>query len=375
MPSGEAGRRGEMRQRALPFGDEAVLLRGWPPGEPGETFLRAIHAWGVPGVAAQIGLHANTVRRWVDVRRVPAHYLADLRRLLEEPERQDDAADRYFTMPETAARCLARFRETMDALGVDLAGHTFIEPSMGEGCFYQVLPAGRRLGIDIASAHPDCIRSDYLRWKPEGPGPFVVVGNPPFGLRGHLALQFINHSAAFADAVAFILPQNFGSDGKGAPGKRVRGYALAAEADLSGEHFSRPDGSLIRINTIFQVWTRVGVERIAASARPDCSGFVSVKSLSNGGTPASTRNKAWIGHCDVYLPSTTYSGMKAYERFEDLPNRRGYGVVIHKRKPEIKRLLMGHDWRKTCFPSTNSAVNLRKSLIEDVVIESGLASR
>lgn len=344
-------------------------LPPWPPDEPHPTFVRALGQFSTGLIAAHIGLHENTVRRWTELRRVPTHYLPDLRRLLQEPH--EEAEDQYFTRPSTAQRCFSHFAKTMAGLDVSLAGYTFIEPSMGEGCFYSLLPQNRRVGIDIAPTHVECIKSDYLCWTPPGPGPYVVIGNPPFGLRGHLALQFINHSAPFADAVGFILPQNFGSDGKGAPGKRVKGYTLASEADLTGELFGRPDGANVKINTIFQVWTKVGVDRIALPKRPDCSRVLSVYSLSDGGTPSSTRNKVWIGRCDVYLPSTAYGGMRAYRRFRDLPNQRGYGVVIHREKAAIKRLLMDHDWESTCFPSTNSAVNLRKSLIESVVIDAG----
>ena len=78
-----------------------------------------------------------------------------------------------------------------------------------------------------------------------------------------------------------------------------------------------------------------------------------------------------IGKCDVYLPSTTYNNMKAYSSFEELPHRRGYGVVIYKEKNKIKDLLMKADWEKIAFYSSNSAINLRTSLIEDTVIKNG----
>jgi len=98
-----------------------------------------------------------------------------------------------------------------------------------------------------------------------------------------------------------------------------------------------------------------------------------VYSLSDGGTPSSTRNKRMLGKCDAYIPSTCFSDMRAFKTFEELPHRRGYGVVIHKHKREIKRLLLSHDWSQTAFYSTNSAVNMRKSLIEKVVIDGGYA--
>ena len=55
--------------------------------------------------------------------------------------------------------------------------------------------------------------------------------------------------------------------------------------------------------------------------------------------PSSTRNKNMLDKCDVYLPSTTYKDMKAFDSFEELPHRRGYGVVILKNKREIKKAL------------------------------------
>ena len=67
---------------------------------------------------------------------------------------------------------------------------------------------------------------DFLDWDPtqENTGcRWVAIGNPPFGLRGQLALKFINHAAKYCDYVAFILPQLFESDGKGVPRKRVKG--------------------------------------------------------------------------------------------------------------------------------------------------------
>ena len=125
---------------------------------------------------------------------------------------------------------------------------------------------------------------------------YIVIGNPPFGLRGHLALQFINHSAEFADMVAFILPQLFESDGKGVPSKRVdKRLRLAHSEKLPAASFEKPDGSPVNISTVFQVWTAVNHQHIRMPARKTCASYIRVFSLSNGGTPSSTRNKHMIG--------------------------------------------------------------------------------
>ncbi|MDD2731626.1 MAG: SAM-dependent methyltransferase [Candidatus Pacebacteria bacterium] len=286
--------------------------------------------------------------------------------------------DQFYTKPKVAEYCFDRFKEISKDLGIDLNKYTFIEPSAGCGFFYQLLPKKRRIGIDIEPKelsgvdNKGIIKFDYLKWHPKNKKKkYIVIGNPPFGLRGNLALQFINKSCLYADMVAFILPQLFNSDGKGVAGKRVMGYRLAYNEHLPPDSFIYPNGEEVKINTVFQVWTKINTDRIRIEQPKTCDSFIEVYSLSDGGLPANTRNKDMIGKCDVYLPSTTFSGMKAYNSFSELPNRRGYGIVIKKNKYEIKKLLFNTNWKQTAFFSTNSALNLRTSVIKDILIKSG----
>ncbi len=290
--------------------------------------------------------------------------------------------DQFYTKPKVAEYCFGKFQQVANEIGVNLDQYTFIEPSAGCGCFYQILPKNRRIGIDIEPKklsgieNKGIIKSDYLDWYPKNTGgKYVVIGNPPFGLRGKLALAFINKSYLYADMVAFILPQLFNSDGKGVAGKRVVGYKLAYNEHLPPDSFMYPDGTDIQINTVFQVWTKINTHKIKTKPIKTCNDFVNVFSLSDGGLPANTRNKDMIGKCDAYLPSTTFTGMKVYKDFYDLPHERGYGVVIKKEKKKIKDILFNTNWEKIAFLSTNSALNLRKSLIESVIIKKGFSDK
>ncbi len=125
------------------------------------------------------------------------------------------------------------------------------------------------------------------------------------------------------------------------------------------------------VAAIFQVWSKVGPHKINLERAATCKNFIAVFSLSDGGTPASARNKNMLHKCDVYLPSTCFTGMRAYKNFEALPHRRGYGVLIHKEKPAIQKLLLHNDWQKTAFASTNGALKLRTSMIYGVVMRGG----
>ena len=327
----------------------------------------------LPEIACLLGLHPNTVNRWVEMQSVPEQYAGDFRRMLGL---NGNAKDQFYTKPAVARSCYRTFRNVAKSMKVNLSRHQYIEPSAGCGWFYRILPKTRRIGIDLEPRGPDLIQADYLRWTPPKGLRYIVIGNPPFGLRGHLALQFINHSAEFADMVAFILPQLFESDGKGVPSKRVdRKFRLAYSEKLPAASFEKPDGSPVNISTVFQVWTAVNHQHIRMPARKTCTSYIRVFSLSNGGTPSSTRNKHMIGKCDVYLPSTCFSGMKAYRSFGELPNRRGYGIVIHRNKRRVENILMQQDWKQVAFPSTNGALNLRRSLIEGVLTSQGLHDR
>ena len=113
--------------------------------------------------------------------------------------------DQFYTQPHIAKRCWDVLNSTVDT---SLA--RFIEPSAGTGVFYDLLPEGS-IGIDIDPQHDNLIEADFLGWGPDrdDPSNTVIVGNPPFGSRGRMAVRFFNHAAVIAETVAFIVPVIF----------------------------------------------------------------------------------------------------------------------------------------------------------------------
>lgn len=328
-------------------------------------------------LANALGLHPNTVKRWItEARPPPTHYEGDLLRIMGRDASDVRFKDQFFTRPEAAAACAKWMTEAMRSINLDPDEFWFVEPSAGCGHFYEQMPTDRRTGLDIAPIGPAAKhlqRADYLRWQnPNGKQRYAVLGNPPFGLRGHLALQFINKSAEYADVVGFVLPQLFDSDGKGAPSKRVSTeLGLVMSRKMDADSFCAPDGRPVGVSTVFQVWAKKHLLPPDLRSPKTCDSYAKVVSLSDGGTPSSTRNKSLLYSCDVYLPSTCYSGMHAYGDFESLPHRRGYGVLIHKAKALLSEHLFGCDWSKLAFRSTNGALNLRSSLIRQAITSGG----
>ena len=325
-------------------------------------------------ISKELNVCSGTVRRWIELGNVPPQYTFDIYKLTNRPIDYSKYSiaekDQFFTPRNIAIHCLEVFRKVVP----DHEEYTFIEPSAGDGSFMKLLPEGKTIGLDIEPRIEGALQQDYLTWTPpeDVSAKYIVFGNPPFGLRGHLALNFINHSYPFADYVCFILPQLFESDGKGSPRKRVTpGYNLIYSEKLSAM-FRSPDEESkdVKVNGVFQIWSKV-------SKNPEyelttySDDHVKVYSLSDGGTVATTRNKAMIGKCDIYLPSTCFGkeNMRIYESFESLPGKKGYGVVFSKDRDELLELARSTDWSEASFLSTNSAYNLRSSIIHSKLLD------
>jgi len=319
----------------------------------------------VKEIANKLNLCTGTVKRWIELKSVPVQYTFDLHKILSKPieyARYSYALkDQFFTPTALAEKCWATFQREVPM--VDVSDYTFIEPSAGDGSFLRILPAGS-IGMDIEPRSHGIQTQDYLLWKPADLSQkYIVFGNPPFGLRGHLALSFINHSYPFADYVCFILPQLFESDGKGSPRKRVNGYNLIYSEGLSAM-FYHPDRQEVKVHFVFQIWSK-HTSNMNYTITPNSEDTMKVYSLSDGGTVSTTRNKRMIDECDIYLPSTCFGkeNMQAYRRFDELPNKKGYGIVFFKEKSGMIQKAQAVDWASVSFLSTNSAYNLRTSLI------------
>lgn len=324
-------------------------------------------------IAKKINIARGTVTRWLDLKSVPEQYLFDLYKIanieIDYSQYSAKQKDQFFTPDATAQKCYNIFLRKMNEIGVDINNYKFIEPSAGKGSFLEALPAGT-IALDIEPTKEGIIKQDFLTWKPnDNNSNYIVFGNPPFGLRGHLALSFIEHASSFSDFVCFILPQFFESDGKGSPRKRISKYNLIHSEHIDSV-FHFPNGEETKVNVIFQILSK-NFQNTNFVIKNNTETSIKVYSLSNGSLPSQQRNVKMIGACDFYLPSTCFgkSSMKVYNSFEELPNKKGYGIVLLDNKEQILEKAKTIDWSSISFLSTNSAYNLRKSKILEVLQE------
>ncbi len=320
-------------------------------------------------IADELNVAVGTVKRWNELKNVPPSYCFELMRLadikIDYTNYTFKDKDQFFTPSDTVNYCVDTCKNILKKYGDIESEYIYIEPSAGNGKFLDALPDNRRIGIDIEPRSDGIITGDYLNWKPAKQMKYIVIGNPPFGLRGQLALKFINHSYNFADYVCFILPQLFESDGKGVPRKRVIGYNLIHSEKLNTD-FEEPNGKPVKVECIYQIWSKNHKNPDYDIKQLDTS-VVKIYSLSDGGSPSTTRNKKMFDKCDIYLPSTCFGkeNMRFYKTFKELPRQKGYGIVFNKDKNENMKKFKEIDWSKVAFLSTNSAYNIRTSQISE----------
>jgi hypothetical protein len=157
--------------------------------------------------------------------------------------------EEFFTPSDLAQRCVTSVGKRFPLGSFDL----IVEPSAGTGAFFELLPDERRLGIDITPRHSDLLEMDFLEWNPPAQGGRILtIGNPPFGQRAAIAVQFVERACLFSQVVAFILPRSFK---KYTFQNRVpKDFHLVDWFDC--EDFLRPDGETVKVKAVFQVWER-----------------------------------------------------------------------------------------------------------------------
>lgn len=275
-------------------------------------------------------------------------------------------ADSFFTSEKTAKKCFIIFCSVVEPQD----DYTFIEPSAGSGVFYDMFPEDRRIGIELHGRRQDFIKQDYLTWYPSDlTKKYIVLGNPPFGVRGAYALAFINRSFLFADYVAFILPMSFHSNGKGSNMKRVESGHLIYSEILEQEEFYSPDNKKgIRVNTLFQIWKKGSGESFFSDY--DVSEYVDIYTTSNSPDRLCGLDK--LDKYDFFVSSSFYgNNLKTVYKFEDVNYGSGYGIIIKKDKDVILEKLKDLNWTQYASFATNSCKHIRRHSIQKCLYDLG----
>ena len=303
--------------------------------------------------------HAKLIRNkaWKDCQLIPAWV---------DPE--EVGLDCFYTRPEVAESCSESLYATMREDYAMLDDYHFIDPGAGAGAFYDMMPGGRRLGIDILPTRPDFVRQDFLTWNPPSDDQrYAVLGNPPFGYRAWLALAFLNHSARFADYMGLILPMAFQSDGKGSPKHRVRGAELMLSNSLPPDSFIDESGKSVKLNALWQIWRR-GVNNTPPPQT--CDDWIDLFTVDIRKERLCGQNR--LGEADYFLQRTYYGEPpNLVTDFADVRYGCGYGIVLKKQPETILELLAATDWTEYSNLAMHNCRHISMYHIRQAVIHGG----
>ena len=245
--------------------DKMALLRGRPKSGPGRNAFPTLQqvlgtktrgeARKLAHLARQLAAISETIYR---------KYLAEAE---EAGEPVSPNGLREFAAPIRRSQCftdrtLAKrlYELTLDKLAEHgISVDAWIEPSAGDGVFYDLLPPHRRLGIDIDPRREEFIAGDFLKFDGFKPGvKYATIGNPPWPNNG--CVKFFNHAAKFCTVIAFMLPRSFERDCL--PNRLDPRFTLLHRESLPVTLFRHGHKGQV-FASIFQIWIRDDVQHRA----------------------------------------------------------------------------------------------------------------
>ncbi|MBI2630271.1 hypothetical protein HYW76_04150 [Candidatus Pacearchaeota archaeon] len=277
--------------------------------------------------------------------------------------------DHYCTKPAIAKVCWEIFLKYLEKENVDISGYTFIEPSAGQGAFFNLLPKNRRIGIDIVKENPEYIQQDFLSWEPEDKSKkYICIGNPPFGYRSWLALSFVNHAGKFSDYIAFIVPMAFQSNGKSNVKDRIKGFHLTHQSSIPKESFVDIEGKTIKVNSLFQIWKK---GEVAKKPEKTCDNFIEIFTVDLRKERKCGHNK--MHRADFFLQRSFFNEPpKLVKNFNEVKYVCGYGIIIKKDKEKVLEILNNTDWKKLNNLAVHNVKHISMEHIRKALIRAGL---
>ena len=282
---------------------------------------------------------------------------------------EDVSLDQFFTKPEIAKKYYLKTLKFLKKENINIEDCLFVEPSAGDGPFFKLLPKNQRIGLDLYPMAEGIIKKDFLNWTPPKTDKKIIfIGNPPFGYRAWLALNFMNHASKFADYIFFILPMSFQSEGKGSSKYRVKNMKLIHSEIIPNDSFYEPNGKIVKINALWQYWTK-GENKI-----PNFNLFnkyIDIFTVDQRKERLCGQEK--MDKADFFIQRTFYNeAPKLVKNFSDVKYTCGYGIILKKKKKLIKKILSETNWEKHSNLAAHNCRHISMYHIIKALIEGGL---
>jgi hypothetical protein len=172
---------------------------------------------------------------------------------LKAKEVRDNGLDKFYTIPTYSKKCIDTVFSLYDPSSFDLV----IEPSAGNGSFFEQIDCLNKIGMDIEPESKNILKMDFFEFESPELNNVLVIGNPPFGKVCSMAIKFFNHSSNWANVIAFIIPRTFRRPS--VQNKLNRKFHLIYDEDVP----TTPCCFLpqIMVKCCFQIWEKRETER------------------------------------------------------------------------------------------------------------------
>lgn len=178
--------------------------------------------------------------------------------------RQRKELDKYYTKPEVALLVWKQLKKFL--VSIDKKDYIIVEPSAGDGKLLDVIKAPK-IGFDLVPESDDVIQNDFLSEDISSyvDKEMVFFGNPPFGKKGKLAIDFLNKALTYGKTVGFIIPIQFK---KYSVQSKINSQAkLVFEKLLPEDSFTLANKDY-KVRCVFQIWTLEDVELNLREGKP-----------------------------------------------------------------------------------------------------------
>lgn len=159
--------------------------------------------------------------------------------------------DKYYTKPEIALNVWNDLKSYLDS--INKSNYIVVEPSAGDGKLLDVITTDK-IGFDLVPEHDNIIQNDFIQGDISSyvTQEMVFFGNPPFGKKGGLAIDFLNKALDYGKVVGFIIPNQFKK--YSVQNKINKNVKLVFEKDLPEDSFLLGDKDY-KVRCVFQIWS------------------------------------------------------------------------------------------------------------------------
>lgn len=273
---------------------------------------------------------------------------------------KDNILDKFYTKDEVAKHCVEQVLRY-----IDVSKMTVLEPSAGDGAFLPYFT--KYIACDIAPQNANILQKDFLSddisMLLPARNTIVTIGNPPFGKRSKLAIQFINKSFEYSDIVAFILPLQFNK--YSAQSQVYKDAKLIHSEILPADSFLN-NGKSYSVRCCFQIWScntnfvDLRVREKPITKHPDFEMY-----QYNNTIEASKYFNKQVYKWDFAVPRQGYKDYSTKETNPDNMDRHTQWIFFKTSNEKILKRLQNMDFEKLSKKNTSTPGFGKADVIEE----------